>query len=219
MLEISNYTHAPLDSIYCYDTFSMTIYSKVSNDKKEDVTHLKTIKFSERDLYIDDSILIDAMVSAIESMNVFDQKITHVDLKESTLSDFIEYEFDEEEENKIFDGSCFLVTLDPEENCKSRNVQMPCETDAPENFFLSISRTSDGEAEYNKERQQWKTKNKELRERFTKDAMQEYNIEGSVLGFLTRRINIEPSTPSSVESAIRILDEYRKCVTDAKCSH
>lgn len=208
MLDVSNYTHAPLDSIYCYDTFSLTIYSKVSSDKKDDVTHLKTIKFSERDLYIDDSILISAMVSAMETMNVFAHKILHVDLKESSLTDFIEYQFDEEEEKKVFDGSCFLVELELEETCKYR-----VETDAPENFFLSISRTSDGEVKYNKERQQWKIQDKELRERFVQDAIQEYDIEGAIFGFLTRRISIEASKPDSIRSAIRILDKYREDVT------
>ncbi|MDW1582350.1 hypothetical protein R7Q39_11240 [Vibrio sp. 947] len=154
----------------------------------------------------------------MESMNVYGLEINHVDLKKSTLSDFIKYDFDVQEESKIFDGSCFRVKLYPEESCKARKNQMSYEADAPENFFLRISRTSDGEFKYNKEREQWKAKNKELRERFSKDAMKEYNIEGSILAFLTRRVNIEPSKPSSVKLAICLLDKYREAVTET-CSH
>lgn len=214
MLNVSYYTHEPIGCISKFDTFSITAYSKNSSDQKEDVTPLKSISISEKDLRTDDKLLASTMVSAIEALNVFAHKILHVDLEEYPLSEFIKYDFDEDEESTVFEGSCFLVKLDPEVDYASRNINVTFEARAPENFFLSVTRTSDGIDEYNKARQQWKIKDKELRDRFIKDAIREYDIHGGILGLLTRRISIEASKPDSLQAAIRILDEYKEAITN-----
>ena len=206
MLNISNYTHEPLESIFCYDTFLITAYSAVKDSKEDVFTHLNTIMISEKDLYFNYSTLISAMVSAMEAMNVYDRKIAYVELKKSTLSDFIEYEINEKP--TVFDGSLFKVKLTQEE-CKSQDNLVSCEewVDAPENFFVSISRTPNGKIRYNNEKQQWKSKDKELLNSFIEDAMQEYDIDRLMFNFLTRRIDIKPSDPASLRNAERRLQQ------------
>ena len=204
MLDISNYTHVPLSSIRKFDTFSINAYSKNSTNKQEGVTLLKSINISQKDMFTDDRLLVSTMVSAIEAMGVFSHKILHVDLEEYPLAEFIKYDFDESEDSTVFEGSCFLVKLDPEVDYASRNIHVTFEAEAPKNFFLKVSRTSDGSDEYNKARQEWQVKDKELRDRFIKDAIQEYDIHGGILGLLTRKIGIEASKPDSLQAAIRI---------------